>query len=103
MEGLTLSNLKAPLKLIKFQVMEEQVKNGLTKAIGLSNFNGEQVKNIYNNAEIKPAVLQVELHAYLQQTELKNICKELNIVLTAYSPLGSPGANNHFTTKYNYK
>lgn len=82
--------------------MEQQLKTGLTKAIGLSNFNMEQIRNIYNTAEIKPAVLQVELHAYLQQKELRSVCKELNIAVTAYAPLGSPGANTHFTTKYNY-
>lgn len=82
--------------------MEEQVRKGRTKAIGLSNFNAEQVQEIYKNAEIKPAVLQVELHAYLQQKELCQVCEKLNIAVTAFSPLGSPGANTHFTTKYNY-
>ncbi|CAG9813059.1 unnamed protein product [Phaedon cochleariae] len=83
--------------------MEKQVENGLTKTIGLSNFNAEQVQRIYEAAEIKPAVLQVELHAYLQQKDLRRICENLNIAVTAYSPLGSPGANTHFSMKYNYK
>ncbi|XP_074034563.1 aldo-keto reductase family 1 member A1 [Leptinotarsa decemlineata] len=82
--------------------MEKQVKSGLTKAIGLSNFNAEQVQRIYDSAEIKPAVLQIELHAYLQQKEMRETCKKLNIAVTAYSPLGSPGANTHFSNKYNY-
>lgn len=82
--------------------MEQQVKDGLTQSIGLSNYNATQVQKIYENAEIKPAVLQVELHAYLQQKELREACKKLNIAVTAYSPLGSPGANVHFSTKYNY-
>lgn len=88
--------------LLIIQVMERQVKDGLTKAIGLSNFNATQVQRVYENAEIKPAVLQVELHAYLQQKELRGTCKKLNIAVTGYSPLGSPGANVHFNTKYNY-
>lgn len=83
--------------------MEEQVRKGLVKKIGLSNFNAEQVREIYDNAEIKPSVLQVELHAYLQQKELRKVCDELNIAVTAYSPLGSPGANNHFYNKYKYR
>lgn len=82
--------------------MEKLVKLGLTKSIGLSNFNQEQVQRIYSVAEIKPSVLQVEMHAYLQQKDLQDICKKLNIALTAYSPLGSPGANTHMSTKYNY-
>lgn len=82
--------------------MEEQVKKGSVKAIGVSNFNSEQLQRLYENSEIKPDVLQVEMHAYLQQKELKGVCDQLNIALTAYSPLGSPGANTHFSSKYNY-
>lgn len=82
--------------------MENLVKLGLTKSIGLSNFNQEQIQRIYNTSKIKPAVLQVEMHAYLQQKELQATCKKLNIAITAYAPLGSPGANTHMSTKYNY-
>lgn len=82
--------------------MEEQVKKGSVKAIGVSNFNSEQLQRLYENSEIKPDVLQVEMHAYLQQKELKDVCDKLNVALTAYSPLGSPGANTHFSSKYNY-
>lgn len=82
--------------------MEEQVDKGLTKAIGLSNFNGEQIQRIFNAARIKPSVLQIELHAYLQQNDVRTLCKKLDIAVTAYASLGSPGANNHFNSKYNY-
>nr|CAH7744771.1 unnamed protein product [Callosobruchus chinensis] len=82
--------------------LESQVKKGLTKAIGLSNFNSEQVQRIHKSAEIKPVVNQVELHAYLQQKELRDACKVLDVAVTAFSPLGSPGANTHFQNKYNY-
>ncbi|KAJ8670145.1 hypothetical protein QAD02_001404 [Eretmocerus hayati] len=70
--------------------MEKQVKSGRAKSIGLSNFNESQILNIYNNAEIKPSNLQVESHAYLQQKELREFCKQHNILMTAYAPLGSP-------------
>ncbi|XP_056634750.1 aldo-keto reductase family 1 member A1-like [Diorhabda sublineata] len=82
--------------------MEKQVKNGLTKGIGMSNFNEQQVKKIHNIAEIKPVVLQVELHAYLQQKELRKACNQMEIAVTAFAPLGSPGTNQHFTKKYNF-
>ncbi|CAH1363923.1 unnamed protein product [Tenebrio molitor] len=85
-----------------WQAMEEQVESGLARTIGLSNFNGEQIERVYNSAKVKPAVLQVELHAYLQQADLRALCKKLNIAVTAYAPLGSPGANKHFSSKYNY-
>lgn len=78
------------------------MKLGLVKNIGLSNFNSQQIQQVYDNSTIKPSVLQVELHAYLQQKELRNFCDKLNIAVTAYSPLGSPGAKNHFKNKYNY-
>lgn len=83
--------------------MEDQVKKGSVKSIGLSNFNQDQITKIYESAEIKPSVLQVEMHAYLQQNDLVEFCKNLNIAMTAYAPLGSPAAYNHFLTKYHYK
>lgn len=83
--------------------MELLVKKGLIKSIGLSNFNKNQIQKIYDSAEIKPSVLQVEMHAYLQQNSLVEYCKQQDIAVTAYAPLGSPAAYNHFITKYNYK
>ncbi|KAH1006447.1 1,5-anhydro-D-fructose reductase isoform X1 [Dendroctonus ponderosae] len=85
-----------------WKVMEEQVRMGRIKAIGVSNFNAEQLERLYDNADIKPDVLQVEMHAYLQQRELRAVCQRLHVAVTAYSPLGSPGANTHFSSKYQY-
>ncbi|KAJ8936798.1 hypothetical protein NQ318_021940 [Aromia moschata] len=73
--------------------MEEQVDAGRTKTIGLSNFNARQIERISKSARIKPACLQVELHVYLQQRDLVQYCQKNNIVVVAYSPLGSPGYN----------
>lgn len=42
------------------------------------------------------------MHAYLQQKPIREFCQKNNIVVTAYSPLASPGAKFHFQTKYNY-
>ncbi|XP_060520150.1 1,5-anhydro-D-fructose reductase [Cylas formicarius] len=74
-----------------WKAMEEQLDAGLTKAIGLSNFNISQITRVLNNARIPPCNLQVELHAYHQQKELVDFCKKNKIVVTAYSPLGNPG------------
>ncbi|XP_014226590.1 alcohol dehydrogenase [NADP(+)] B-like [Trichogramma pretiosum] len=74
-----------------WKVMEKQVKAGRAKSIGLSNFNKSQIARVYDNAEIKPSNLQVESHAYLHQKDLRKFCKERNIVVTAYAPLGSHG------------
>jgi len=70
---------------------EEFVGAGLIKSIGISNFNKRQVQRILDNATIKPVSLQVELHVYFQQNELVDFCKANNIIVTAYSPLGSKG------------
>lgn len=42
------------------------------------------------------------MHAYHQQKSLREFCRARNIAVTAYSPLGSPGAKAHFQSKYNY-
>lgn len=69
--------------------MEEQVKNGRTKAIGLSNFNTQQMEKIMQACKCQPANLQVEMHAYFQQKELRKFCKEHEITVCAYGVLGS--------------
>lgn len=78
------------------QKFEEFVGTGLIKSIGISNFNKRQVQRIIHNATIQPASLQIELHVYLQQNELVDFCKANNIVVTAYSPLGSKGISKLF-------
>ncbi|KAK9875057.1 hypothetical protein WA026_005857 [Henosepilachna vigintioctopunctata] len=73
--------------------MEEMVNSGKVKHIGISNFNRHQIARILDNAKIKPANLQVEIHPYFQNNELVDFCKEKGISVVAYSPLGSPGTN----------
>lgn len=83
--------------------MEQQVDLGRAHNIGVSNFNISQLEKVVAAAKIYPATLQVELHAYLQQPELCACCAKLGIPITAYSPLGSPGAKLHFQQKYNFQ
>ncbi|XP_014226570.2 alcohol dehydrogenase [NADP(+)]-like [Trichogramma pretiosum] len=87
---------ETPDILAVWKVMEKQVKDGRVKSIGLSNFNASQVLRIYNAAEIKPSNLQVECHAYFQQNELYQFCRDHKIALTAYSPLGSRIFRHYF-------
>nr|XP_033337108.1 aldo-keto reductase family 1 member A1 isoform X1 [Megalopta genalis] len=71
--------------------MEKQVECGRARAIGLSNFTKRQIERVIKNAKIKVSTLQIELHVYFQQKELVEYCKERNIPVTAYSPLGTRG------------
>ncbi len=70
--------------------MEKLVEAGLCRHLGVSNFNIPKLQDLLAKANLKPEVNQVEIHPYLQQPELFAYCKENGILLTAYSPLGSP-------------
>jgi alcohol dehydrogenase (NADP+) len=68
--------------------LESLVDGGRCRAIGLSDINLEGLLPIYESARIKPAVVQVESHPYLPETELLEFCREKGIVLLAFAPLG---------------
>lgn len=71
-----------------YRLMEKAYKEGKVKSIGLSNFNTEQIKEILDICEIKPAILQTEVHPYSQETELKDFLKSEDIAIQAWYPLG---------------
>ncbi|CAH0404275.1 unnamed protein product [Chilo suppressalis] len=69
--------------------LEDAMKQGLTKAIGVSNFNEEQLKRMLEEATVKPAALQIEIHPQIVQKDLVDFAQENGIVVMAYSPFGS--------------
>ena len=71
-----------------YRLMEKAYKAGKVKAIGLSNFTKEQVQEILDICEVKPAVLQTEVHPYFQEKELKEFLEKEEIKIQAWYPLG---------------
>ncbi|MGB2634672.1 MAG: aldo/keto reductase [Candidatus Acidiferrum sp.] len=71
-----------------WRAMESLVDHGKCRAIGLSDISLNELKPLYDSARIKPAVVQVEAHPYLPETELLGFCKEKGIVFLAFAPLG---------------
>jgi D-xylose reductase len=68
--------------------MEDLVKKGLAKNIGVSNFQGSLILDLLRYAKIRPATLQIEHHPYLVQPTLLKLAKSEGITVTAYSSFG---------------
>uniref|UniRef100_A0A1A9W754 NADP-dependent oxidoreductase domain-containing protein n=1 Tax=Glossina brevipalpis TaxID=37001 RepID=A0A1A9W754_9MUSC len=73
-----------------WRAMENLVKIGLTKSIGFSNFNRKQIDRILDICTIHPVIHQIECHPYLTQHKMMEYCRNNEIVIISYSPLGSP-------------
>ena len=71
-----------------YRQMEKAYKEGKVRAIGLSNFNQGQIEEILSLCEVKPAVLQTEVHPYFQERELKKFLERAGMVIQAWYPLG---------------
>jgi len=72
--------------------LEKLLKTGKVKAIGVANYSVPFLEELLANAEVVPAVNQIENHPYLPQQEIVDFCKSKGIHVTAYSPLGSSGS-----------
>lgn len=71
-----------------YKLMEKAYKEVKVKAIGLSNFSQSQIREILDICEVKPVVLQTEVHPYYQEKKLKDYLKKEGIVIQAWYPLG---------------
>ncbi|WP_282628141.1 aldo/keto reductase [Empedobacter sedimenti] len=79
----------AELNAGTWRAFEEIYKSGKAKAIGVSNFNINHLEALFETAEIKPMVNQIEIHPGHSQPELVDFCKQHNLLVQAWSPLGS--------------
>ncbi|MFC9975076.1 aldo/keto reductase [Spirillospora sp. NPDC127200] len=71
-----------------WRAMEKLRADGRVRAIGVSNFTVEALRRVIDEAEVVPAVNQIELHPYLQQNGLREFHEEHGIRTEAWSPLG---------------
>lgn len=72
-----------------WRALEQLYKTGKVKAIGLSNFLPHHLEAILKTAEIIPVINQVEFHPGMLQQETAALCKKHNILIEAWSPLGT--------------
>lgn len=74
-----------------YGAMENLVRKGLVKHLGVSNFSTRQIAELLSDCEIKPIANEVEIHPLLQQPRLFHYCQERDIQVIGYSPLGKIG------------
>jgi len=72
-----------------WKAMEITKRKGLTRHIGVSNFSIKKLDELLKQSETKPEVNQVEIHPFFTQEKMLRYCRENDIIVTAYSPLGS--------------
>lgn len=77
------------INLDTWRALEKLYKDGKVKSIGVSNFRKHHLEMILDNYDVKPMINQLEIHPGFLQEELCNFCNENDIVVEAYSPLGS--------------
>jgi alcohol dehydrogenase (NADP+) len=77
-----------------WEAMQDLRIKGHAKHIGVSNFNQKKLTEIMSAKGQKPEMNQVEMHPFLPQKDLVEFCIANRILMTAYSPLGSPDSRN---------
>lgn len=89
-----------------WKCMIDLYNQGKIKAIGVSNFSIDNIKNLYNNTGVMPMVNQIRYFIGNTQNELTNYCQNNNILVEAYSPLATgklldDSIINNMAKKYN--
>ncbi len=76
-----------------YRAMEKAYREGKARAIGLSNFPEELIREVLETMDIKPQIVQVEAHPYYPQNELKKLLAETGMGMMAWYPLGHGDKN----------
>ena len=92
-DGITETDIRPGKATIRetWEAMESLVDTGLTRSIGVSNFNCVAILDLLRYARIRPATLQIEHHPYLVQQPLIEFVQKEGITITAYSSFGPTG------------
>jgi diketogulonate reductase-like aldo/keto reductase len=77
----------------EWRALEKLYNEGVLKSIGVSNFDVPKLMDLLIHSSIQPMVNQIELHPYFQQKELVEFCKQEDIIIQAWSPLGQGKIN----------
>jgi 2,5-diketo-D-gluconate reductase A len=70
-----------------WRTLEEFYRDGRARSIGVSNFQPHHIRRLHTEAEIPPAVNQIEIHPYLTQDDVRGFCAEHQIAVEAWSPI----------------
>ena len=71
-----------------YRALEKLLADGKVRAIGVSNFMRPHLERLLGKASVVPAVNQIEVHPYFQQTGLRRVHEQRGIATQAWSPLG---------------
>ncbi|AUI77813.1 MULTISPECIES: aldo/keto reductase [Lactiplantibacillus] len=81
-----------------WRALEEAYKAGKIRAIGVSNFYGDQLKNLELSNEIKPVINQIEVNPWYQQKSEVDFAQSDDIQVEAWAPFAE-GKHEIFTNK----
>ena len=70
-----------------WRTLEEFYRDGRARSIGVSNFQPQHIRRLHAEAEIPPAVNQIEVHPYLTQDDVRGFCAEHQIAVEGWSPI----------------
>ena len=70
-----------------WRTLEEFYRDGRARSIGVSNFQPHQIRRLHTEAEIPPAIDQIEVHPYLTQDDVRGFCAEHQIAVEGWSPI----------------